>query len=83
MKRVDKLGRIVIPMELRQKYNLTEGTKIEFHDAGEGICVKPYDALCRICRSKISDGSTLPLCEACLEKAAKQASRKEIELIRF
>ncbi len=32
MRKVDKLGRIVIPLELREKYGLYEGTRIEFLD---------------------------------------------------
>ena len=68
MRKVDKLGRIVIPRELRIKYGLTEGATIEFLDVGEGITVKPSEPFCKICRSKISDCSTLPLCVSCIEK---------------
>ena len=72
MKKVDKLGRIVIPSELREKYGLTEGMRVEILDVGEGVTVRAYDALCKICRGKISDRSAWPLCSACIEKAAKQ-----------
>ncbi|MBE6589144.1 MAG: hypothetical protein E7643_03105 [Ruminococcaceae bacterium] len=71
MKKVDKLGRIVIPLELRRKYGLTEGIKIEFLDVGEGITVKPYESSCRVCRGRIFDSATIPLCEACIAKAVK------------
>ena len=30
IRKVDDLGRVVIPKELREKFNLTEGTPIEF-----------------------------------------------------
>ena len=76
MKKVDKLGRIVIPKELRDKYGFTEGARIEIHDAGEGICVKPYDTLCRICRSRISADTELPLCDECIKKAREQSRKK-------
>ena len=37
MKKVDKLGRIVIPLSLRKKYGLTEGADVEFLDGGDGV----------------------------------------------
>ena len=39
MRKVDTLGRIVIPKELRMKYGLTEGADITFEDNGEGVLV--------------------------------------------
>ena len=71
MKKIDKLGRIVIPSELRQKYGLTEGIKIEFLDNGDGITIKPASPFCKVCRSRISDSTAFPLCEACIAKAVK------------
>ena len=79
MRKVDKLGRIVIPSELRQKYGLCEGAVIEFLDAGEGITVKPFEPVCKVCRSRISDVSTLPLCEACITKAVRSFNEKSNE----
>ena len=71
MRKVDKLGRIVIPLELRQKYGLSEGVTIEFLDGGDGITVKPFEFVCKLCHKKISEDSAFPLCEACIAKAAK------------
>ena len=71
MKRVDKLGRVVIPKELRKKYGLTEGIKIEFVDVGDGIVVRHSEERCRICHGRISDGADIPLCDACIAQAAK------------
>ncbi|MBR3894370.1 MAG: AbrB/MazE/SpoVT family DNA-binding domain-containing protein [Clostridia bacterium] len=71
MRRVDKLGRIVIPMELRKKYGLTEGARIEFLDVGEGITVRPSEPVCRICRARIAEDAALPLCENCIAEVLK------------
>ncbi len=71
MRRVDKLGRIVIPSELRRKYGITPGIKMEFFDVGDGITVKPTEAFCAVCRGRISDHTTFPLCEACIAEAVK------------
>ncbi len=77
MRKVDKLGRIVIPFELRRKYGLTEGVKIEFLDAGEGITVRSTEPFCRVCRARIFEGATLPLCEACIAKAVKNYNERK------
>ena len=50
MRKVDKLGRIVIPMELRKKYGLSEGASIDFKDSGDGIVVKALVNQCKICQ---------------------------------
>lgn len=71
MRKVDKLGRIVIPKELREKYGLIEGADIKFEDSGEGIVVKS-DCACRICNSKITKNSKIPLCDNCIELLKEQ-----------
>ena len=71
MRQVDKLGRIVIPAELRKKYGLTEGAEVEFFDVGEGVTVKLSEPLCRVCRARISEGKALPLCDKCIAEAVK------------
>ena len=70
MRKVDKLGRIVIPMEMRNKYGLAEGAKVEFFDSGEGITVKPSAPFCRVCRVGILADVGIPLCEKCIAEAA-------------
>ena len=75
MKKVDKLGRIVIPSELRKKYGLTEGIKIEFFDIGDGITVRPAEPFCKVCCGRISDSTTFPLCEACIAEAVKSYNK--------
>ena len=50
MRKVDKLGRIVIPLPLRQKYGFTEGTVIEFLDAGDGVNLRNAEACCKLHR---------------------------------
>ena len=77
MKKVDKLGRIVIPSALRRKYGLCAGAKIEFLDMGEGVAVKPSDPFCKICRAEISNVATLPLCEECMAQAARLYREKK------
>ena len=76
MRRVDKLGRIVIPLELREKYGLTEGAEIEFIDEGDGVTVKSSESLCKLCSTPISKDSELPLCECCIGKILRLHNEK-------
>ncbi|MBO5939231.1 MAG: AbrB/MazE/SpoVT family DNA-binding domain-containing protein [Clostridia bacterium] len=76
MKKVDKLGRIVIPIELRQKYGLNEGTKIEFIGIGEGIMVRSDEPFCKICHEKIPEDNEFPLCEKCMAEVIKSYQEK-------
>ena len=75
MRRIDKLGRIVIPLELREKYNLTEGASVEFLDSGDGVTVKSSDPYCKLCRSRISKNARLPLCDLCIQTVLENATK--------
>ena len=79
MRKVDKLGRIVIPLELRRKYGLTEGAKIEFIDDGRGVTVRASASFCRICLRSVSHQCALPLCEECIAKVVSEAEGKIVK----
>lgn len=40
MKKIDNLGRIVIPKSLRIKYNIKNGEDLEIADSKDGILIK-------------------------------------------
>lgn len=40
MKKIDNLGRIVIPKSLRIKYNIKNGEDLEITDSKDGILIK-------------------------------------------
>lgn len=40
MKKIDNLGRIVIPKSLRIKYNIKNGEELEITDSKDGILIK-------------------------------------------
>jgi AbrB family looped-hinge helix DNA binding protein len=77
MRRVDRLGRIVIPLEMREKYGLCEGTEIEFLDSGDGVTVRSTEPFCKLCRAKIDSGSNIPLCDNCIAEVTKLYSEKK------
>ena len=43
IRRIDDLGRIVIPKEIRRKFKINEGAPLEICIAEEGILLKPYN----------------------------------------
>ena len=68
MRKVDDLGRIVIPKELRKKYGLVEGADIEFIESVDGVTVKASAHICIICKSPIPEDIPLPICKDCVSK---------------
>ncbi|TKI86738.1 AbrB/MazE/SpoVT family DNA-binding domain-containing protein [Bacillus mycoides] len=45
-RKVDELGRVVIPVELRRTLGITEGTALDFHVDGENIVLRKQDKSC-------------------------------------
>lgn len=45
VRKVDPLGRVVLPKELRRSMGLDECTPIEIYTDGDGIVLKKYDAV--------------------------------------
>ena len=49
VRRVDELGRVVIPIELRNKFNISEKDPIEIYVDGSSIILKKYEQTCIFC----------------------------------
>lgn len=45
-RKVDELGRVVIPVELRRALGIIEGTVLDFHVDGENIVLRKYEKSC-------------------------------------
>ncbi|MDD9298709.1 MULTISPECIES: AbrB/MazE/SpoVT family DNA-binding domain-containing protein, partial [Bacillus cereus group] len=45
-RKVDELGRVVIPVELRRTLGIAEGTALGFHVEGENIVLRKQDKSC-------------------------------------
>ena len=57
VRRVDELGRVVIPIELRNKFGIAEKDPIEIYVDGSNIILKKYEPNCIFCGNskKLSD----------------------------
>ena len=56
VRKLDSLGRVVLPIELRNTMGLQEGTPIEIYTDGNTIILKEYQPGCIVCGSM--DGLT-------------------------
>lgn len=69
VRRVDDLGRIVIPMELRRTLGIHVKDALSISVEGERIILEKYEESCAICGSEsgITTVKGRPVCEACIK----------------
>lgn len=78
IRRVDELGRVVIPIELRNKFGIYEKDPIEIFVDGSNIILKKYEPNCIFCgntENLISYNDKL-ICEDCSKKISKMKPNK-------
>lgn len=73
IRRLDELGRIVIPMELRNKYNIKEKDPIEIFVDGSSIVLRKCEPNCTFCggSKKMITFENKLICEKCISKINK------------
>lgn len=70
VRKVDELGRVVIPIEIRNKFDIAEKDPIEIYVDGSCIILKKYEPNCIFCgnaKNLISYKDKL-VCSKCAEK---------------
>ena len=70
VRKVDELGRMVIPKELRKTLNIDIKDGLEIYVDGEQIILKKYEPACIFCgeASNIKDYKDKNICNSCLNK---------------
>lgn len=84
IRKVDNLGRVVIPKELRTKMDIKEGTEIEILANSENITLRKYNPGCHCCgetTNDLKDVLGINLCDKCI-KEIYENSRKIIDSLR-
>ncbi len=75
VRKVDELGRIVLPIELRRTFDLNEKDAIEIYTDDDMIILKKFQRTCVFCNSPedIVDYKGKSICASCLAeiKASK------------
>lgn len=74
VRNLDYLGRVVIPKEVRQKFEIELKDSVEFFIDGEKIAVKKYAPGCVFCGSLdvYLAFRNKPVCASCINDARKQ-----------
>lgn len=55
-RKVDELGRVVIPIELRRSLGIAEGTALDFHVDGENVVLRKQEKSCFV-TGKVSESN--------------------------
>ena len=69
--RIDKLGRIVIPVNYRKALKLTTETDLSLECKENAITITSHQNVCRICENKIKINTPFPICVECIDKIKK------------
>ena len=73
VRKVDELGRIVLPIELRRTLNIDIKDPLEIYVDGESIMLKKYQPACVFCGSSddIKQVKGKNVCAACIKELAE------------
>ena len=79
IRKLDELGRVVIPIELRNKFNISEKDPIEIYVEGSNIILKKFEINCIFCgkSESLKEYKDKPICTNCLTKLSELVESKE------
>ncbi len=74
VRKVDELGRIVIPIELRRTMGIEEKDALEIYVDSDKIILKKYEPACIFCGNaeEVVNYKGKNLCKSCLTELGKQ-----------
>ncbi|MDD2619532.1 MAG: AbrB/MazE/SpoVT family DNA-binding domain-containing protein [Syntrophomonadaceae bacterium] len=74
VRKVDELGRIVIPIELRRTMGIEEKDALEIYVDNEKIILKKYEPACIFCGNAedVVNYKGKNICKSCLTEIGKQ-----------
>ena len=73
LRKIDGLGRIVIPMEIRNKLSISQNDPLEIHVEGNSIVLRKYEPDCTFCGSSknVVEYKGKNVCEKCIKEISK------------
>lgn len=73
VRKVDELGRIVLPIELRRTLEIAERDSLEIYVEGATIILKKYEPACIFCADAkdVVNYRGRNICKTCLEEMKK------------
>ena len=75
VRKIDELGRIVLPIELRRSFDMAVKDAVEIYTEDDKIILKKYQNTCLLCGNsnvdKLTEFEGKYLCADCIEKLKK------------
>ena len=73
VRKVDELGRIVLPIELRRTLDIAERDPLEIYVDGTSIILRKHESSCVFCGSgkDVTEFKDKNICTACLSELSK------------
>lgn len=73
VRRVDEVGRVVIPKELRRNFSIDHNDPLEIYVDSDKIILKKYVPGCQECGEveNVVEGKKVSLCRKCLQSLIK------------
>ncbi len=70
VRKIDELGRIVLPIELRRTHNLSTRDSVEIYTEGDAIVITKYEPSCIFCGSNedVVQFKGKNICAKCMEE---------------
>lgn len=78
VRKIDELGRIVLPSELRKVFNIREGDELEISVDGDHIILNKRRDLCLFCGAETPsiEYRNRRVCEDCASEVGQQGRRE-------
>jgi AbrB family transcriptional regulator, transcriptional pleiotropic regulator of transition state genes len=75
VRKVDELGRVVIPIELRRTLDIAEKDPLEIYVDGDRIILRKYEPACVFCGNadEVSDFKGKKVCKDCISTMGLKA----------
>jgi len=72
-RKIDELGRIVLPIELRKKLGIEQRDPVEIYVDGDMIILKKYESECIFCgaHKNLIQHKGKHICESCVKTISK------------
>ena len=69
-RRIDNLGRVVIPKEIRDKLDIKQKDALEIYNHGSNIILKKFETSCIFCGNEktLINYKNKLICEKCIKK---------------
>ncbi len=73
VRKVDELGRVVLPIELRRTLEIAERDSLEIYVDGSSIILKKYEPACTFCgdAANVQSYKGKNICRKCLDEMKK------------